>query len=613
MPTTAKLKLNVSHVRQIQFILSRQGQPNHVCGRLSGPHRSISQNPAHPINKARHHILGCCSNHTFSSSASSSSSILHPTVHGNVSRRALSTSASLLKCTSNSGNSDSDRKPVHCPSCGSETCHVESFTGSTRFAKCGKCHHFFTVTADPETKAEDCVHHMTQLDNQPLPPPKKIFEFLNKFVVGQEEAKKVLCVAVYNHYKRINNNIPPTLSSANKNLAAEIGPNGSKDGSPSLNQVNPLSIFHQHVGPEAPSPDIGSSEPRGSQLLESHTQELKLDKSNILLLGPTGSGKTLLAQTIAQCLDVPFAMCDCTSITQAGYVGEDIDSVIAKLLANANYDVNRAQKGIVFLDEVDKLGCIPGVHQLRDVGGEGVQQGLLKLLEGTSVHIQDKATRSRMKGDNATVDTTNVLFVASGAFTGLERIVGKRKQEKYLGFGAPTNTHSRRAVTNEALSNLPEGDENAEKDALLSQVEARDLIKYGLIPEFCGRFPVNVSLGSLNEDMLVKILTEPQNALVLQFEALFKMDKCQLTITKDGLQAIAKKAVENQTGARGLRHIIERILLEPQYHIPGSDVQEVIIDADVVAGVKQPLYIHRQEEDYEDEESDEREQRTIKV
>ncbi|TKC40621.1 hypothetical protein EI555_014040 [Monodon monoceros] len=359
---------------------------------------------------------------------------------------------------SGSGNSGKGGNQLRCPKCGDLCTHVETFVSSTRFVKCEKCHHFFVVLSEADSKksiikepesAAEAVKLAFQ--QKPPPPPKKlivscsyliifqIYNYLDKYVVGQSFAKKVLSVAVYNHYKRIYNNIPANVrqqAEVEKQTSltpreleirrredeyrftkllqiAGISPHGNALGASMQQQVN------QQI----------PQEKRGGEVLDSSHDDIKLEKSNILLLGPTGSGKTLLAQTLAKCLDVPFAICDCTTLTQAGYVGEDIESVIAKLLQDANYNVEKAQQGIVFLDEVDKIGSVPGIHQLRDVGGEGVQQGLLKLLEGTIVNVPEKNSR-KLRGETVQVDTTNILFVASGAFNGLDRIISRRKNEK---------------------------------------------------------------------------------------------------------------------------------------------------------------------------------------
>ncbi|CAO2616976.1 ATP-dependent Clp protease ATP-binding subunit clpX-like, mitochondrial, partial [Lemmus lemmus] len=312
--------------------------------------------------------------------------------------------------------------------------------------------------------------------------PQKIYNSLDKHVVGQSFAEKVLSVAVYNHSKRI--------------------------------------------------------------LLDSSHDDIKLEKSNTLLLGPTGSSKILLAQTLAKGLDVPFAICDCTTLTQAGYVGEDIESVITKLLQDANYNVEKAQQRIVFLDEVDKIGSVPGIHQLRDVGGEGVQQGLLKLLESTIVNVPEKNSQ-KLHGETVQVDTITVLFVASDAFNGLESSAGGKMKTDLANRSGESNTHQ----------------DIEEKDQLLHRVDARDLIEFGMIPQFVGWLPMVVPLHTLVEKTLVQILTEPRSAVIPQYQALFSMDKYELNVTEDALKAIARLAVERKTGARGLWSIMEKLLL----------------------------------------------------
>ncbi|KAG7196958.1 hypothetical protein KM043_000224 [Ampulex compressa] len=514
--------------------------------------------------------------------------------------------------TSGGGGGGGKKNTLTCPKCGDPCTHVETFVSSTRFVKCEKCHHFFVVLSEIDSKrslkdglrSDDTKQGFYR---KPPPPPKKIFEYLNKHVVGQDYAKKVLSVAVYNHYKRIYNNFP-----AQSAVQGSANPVGTQELNHSFTHrdllhvsSNALGVGYQHLqtGGEA-KPASGQSVP-GSDILDSKQHQLKLEKSNILLLGPTGCGKTLLAQTIAQCLDVPFAICDCTTLTQAGYVGEDIESVIAKLLQDANYIVDRAQMGIVFLDEVDKIGAVPGIHQLRDVGGEGVQQGMLKMLEGTIVNVPERNSSRKLRGDTLQVDTTNILFVASGAYNGLDRLISRRKTEKYLGFGATPSSQrpGRRAASLADVANMSPSAEqdNKEKDLLLRQVEARDLIDFGMIPEFVGRFPVLVPFHTLDKSMLVRILTEPKNAMVPQYQMLFSMDKVELTFTVEALNAIAALAMKKQTGARGLRAIMESLLLEPMFDVPGSDVMSVHVTEGCVQGSEKPQYVRKGGEGAEEE------------
>ncbi|XP_055341248.1 ATP-dependent Clp protease ATP-binding subunit clpX-like, mitochondrial isoform X2 [Paramacrobiotus metropolitanus] len=508
----------------------------------------------------------------------------------------------------------SDREIINCPRCGGPCIMLDMPPASPKFANCRSCNHLFmmitksngvstsadlgkvpklnpdhpisqSVSAAPQpVPVPPLAEQPQQAVRKPPPPPKVIFDYLEKYVIGQTHAKKVLSVAVYNHYKRLHKNIPNYLQVTGKPLTPH-------DQSPILLLGSPQNIN----GGES----IRTAPPRRSFLDEepvNGAHDVRLEKSNILMLGPTGSGKTLLAQSIARCLDVPIAICDCTALTQAGYVGEDIESVIGKLLADAHGNVPYAEQGIVFLDEVDKISAASSGQQMRDVGGEGVQQGLLKLLEGTTVSVQQS---SGGRKNNVAVDTTNILFIASGAFIGLDKIISNRNNERILGFGSRKNEHSILAKSQTAAKAFAQScerarsvaEENAVKDALIECVEARDLVEFGLIPEFIGRLPVVVPFHNLTVEMLVQILTEPRNAVIPQYQKLFQMDNVDLQFTHDAVVAIAEKALGRKTGARGLRAILESLLLDAMFDAPGSQIHAVRIDKDVVGGHKRPLYI----------------------
>jgi ATP-dependent Clp protease ATP-binding subunit ClpX len=409
-----------------------------------------------------------------------------------------------------------DEKLLYCSFCGKSQHEVKKLIAGPSVHVCDECVELCNDIIKDDVEQEKSSE--TVVNKESLPKPKEIKATLDDYVIGQEQAKKNLSVAVYNHYKRLH-------SQAKK-------------------------------------------------------EEIELGKSNILLIGPTGSGKTLLAETLARLLNVPFTIADATTLTEAGYVGEDVENIIQKILQKCDYDVEKAETGIIYIDEIDKITRkSENMSITRDVSGEGVQQALLKLIEGTIASIPPQGGRKHPQQDFLRVNTANILFIVGGAFSGLDKIIQNRSVTSGIGFGADVQSK----------------DESKNIGELFSEVEAEDLIKYGLIPEFVGRLPVVATLEDLDEAALIQILTQPKNALIKQYQHLFKMEGAELEFRPESLSAIAQKAMKRKTGARGLRTIVENILLETMYELPSmKNISKVILDEGAIIGENKPIFIYEE-------------------